>query len=166
MTDEPKIANVHSLEYQKNRFMEILDRSIILTREDPLERLEQFCEQGLYSYEFHHDEFQNGVMCSLKLKKGGQTIAKEARFVKTFAVVGDEGESLLTRAEKTVAAVLLDNLDLGVVGVEPEKEAEPDEETDDTETRFQEMASKGMNVVFEALNKMISGDMMKDFTDE
>lgn len=165
MADEPKIVNVPSLEYQKNRFMDVLDRSIVLTREDPLERLEQLCEQGLYSYGFHHDEFQNGVLCALKLKigKGGQTIAKEARFIKKLAANDNEGESSLMRAKKTVAAILLDKLDLGVV-FEPEKEA--DAETDDNETRFQEMASKGMNVVFEALNKMISGDMMKDFTDD
>lgn len=166
MTSESKTIDMISLEYQ-NRFMSISDRSVILTHEDPLERLEQLCEQGIYSYGFHHDEFRNGVMCSLKLKigKGGQTIIKEARFIKMLSTDDSEGETLLVRAKKTVAAILLDKLDLGVV----ESDKQSEEETlaeEDVEIKFQEMASKGLNVMFEALNKVMSSDMMKGHTDE
>lgn len=169
---------VSSLEYEKNRIMDVLDRSIILTRGDPLERLEEFCEQGLYEYEFHNDEFQNGVISCLELKlKGGQTIIKEARFVKILSSDDKEGESLLVRAKKTVTAVLLDRLGLGVSENEEGPEVQPEieldtqedeegDDDDDMDIRFQELASKGLNAAFEVLNKVMSSDLMKDYNDD
>lgn len=152
-----------SLEYEKPETIGILDRSINLTREDPLERLEELCEQGLYNYEFHTDEFQNGVMTTLELKvKGGQTIIiKEARFVKNLLSDSKEAETVLVRAKKIVSAILLDKLDLGVVELEKET-VEVDQEEYDTKETFQKMASKGLNMALEILNKAMLGDTDAD----
>jgi hypothetical protein len=95
------------------RQSQICDKNIILTKEDPIERLKEFCQQGIYTYRFVYDKFLNGIMTEMEIcyrfgtKKGVQkkTLIKEARFVQTKDV---------TYAQKVISAIILDKLGLGV----------------------------------------------------
>ena len=116
-------------------------RTISLTQEDPLDRLREFCSQGLYKFHFSWDKFENGIMCELEISyslnlSSRKVLAKEARFV--------PGEDI-KYAQKVVSAVLLHRLGLGV-----------QEQVDETDQKMQEITEKGMTVAMAALNSMLS----------
>ena len=95
----------------------VKDISIVLTNEDPTERLKEFCEQGRYIFHWNWDKFATGVMCELEISyqldakssKGDRRkiLAKESRYIPF-----ENGD--LVYAQKVVAAILLDRLGLGV----------------------------------------------------
>jgi len=93
----------------------VASREICLSKSDPLERLQEFCNQGKYKYKISWDKFKNGFMCQCRihyrLKKNTQILKKEAFWVQTED---------LNVAKKTIAAIILDGLGLGV----PEPETE------------------------------------------
>lgn len=84
-------------------------RTIALTKQDPIERLKEFCKQSLLQYRFTWDFFSNGILieCSLFFTRYGNKkidVTREARFVPSTD---------LSQAQRIVSAVLLDRLGLG-----------------------------------------------------
>lgn len=97
----------------------ISGRSINLQENDPLDRLKELCKQGKYNYKINWDRFQNGFMCECVIyyslrRKTTKVLKKEVYWVET-----DD----LLKAQKTVVAILLENLGLGVSEPEQEDEA-------------------------------------------
>lgn len=126
-----------------NRATKTINRTIALTQQDPIERLKEFCKQGLYKYRFTWDIFANGTMCEcvLYISKYGSKridIAKEARFV---------ASTELTEVKRVVSAVLLDRLGLGddsefEIDIEDEPNPQtPLEEVHDFARKAMKMAS-------------------------
>ena len=91
----------------------ISSRSIKLTHSDPVKRLKEFCKKGKYYHQIKWDKYANGFMleCEVSYNLGRhghkrRVLAKEARWVETDNLI--EGQ-------RVIAAILLDNLGLGIL---------------------------------------------------
>ena len=98
----------------------VSDSTISLTKSDPLERLKELCEQGHYEYKINWDHFKNGYMCECSIyyftgKKASRILKKESYWIQT-----DE----LLKAKRTIAAILLNSIGLGVIEDEYEESIE------------------------------------------
>lgn len=105
---------------RKGRSKVLSKCQISLSENDPLERLKEFCNQGKYQYRINWDQFQNGYMCecSIYYNLGKvRTLTKEVQWVPTMDLI---------EAKRTVAAVCLDNMGLGVPE-SPPQEKQPSE---------------------------------------
>jgi len=88
----------------------VANREIKLTEDDPLKRLKEFCNQGKYHYKINWDRFKNGYMCECTVyynfkKKTTKVLKKEVFWVET---------NDLMQAKKTIAAIFLEGIGLGV----------------------------------------------------
>jgi hypothetical protein len=104
------------MEKKRMRSNLVSNCNISLTKTDPLERLKELCEQGHYEHKLNWDKFKNGFMCECSIyyytsKRSSRILAKESYWVQT-----DD----LTKAQKTISAILLQSIGLGV----PEEEVE------------------------------------------
>ncbi len=85
-------------------------RKIELTENDPLKRLKEFCSQGKYHFKINWDRFNNGFVCECTVyynlkRKSVRPLKKEVYWVET---------NDLQEAKKTIAAIFLDGIGLGV----------------------------------------------------
>lgn len=127
----------------------ISSRTIKLTHSDPVKRLKEFCKQGKYYHHMKWDKFANGYMveCEVAYNLGRyghirrRILTKEARWVET----GD-----LLEAQRVVAAVLLDNLGVGISEDGEENEIQEEIEEDVS----QNFAKASMKAVTGVLNQV------------
>ena len=90
-------------------------RTLDLTAEDPLERLEQFCKFMGYTSRFHIGEiFTNGVLVELDVSQIIQSTNSKKLFWREvhFVRTSDDGGDLVKRAKCVVAVMVLDKLGL------------------------------------------------------
>ena len=108
---------------------DISSHTIKLTHTDPIKRLKEFCKQGKYFHQINWDRYANGFMfnCEITYNFGRhgyskrRVLAREARWVET-----DD----LMEGKRVIAAILLDNIGLGVSeGLSDEEKEEEKEET-------------------------------------
>lgn len=95
---------------RKGRSSLISNCKIELTETDPLERLKEFCKQGKYHYQINWDHFVNGFMCECIVyyqmkRKSHKMLKKEVFWIETRD---------LMKAKKTIAAIMLESLGLGL----------------------------------------------------
>ncbi len=123
----------------------ISSRSIKLTHSDPIKRLKEFCRAGKYYHQIKWDKYANGFMfeCEVTYNLGRhghnrrRVLIKEVRWVETDNLI--EGQ-------RVIAAILLDNIGLGVPG------GFSDEEESDEEFPSEDFAKASMKAVTGVLN--------------
>ncbi len=123
----------------------ISSRSIKLTHTDPIKRLKEFCRAGKYYHQIKWDKYANGFMfeCEVSYNLGRyghnrrRVLVKEVRWVETDNLI--EGQ-------RVIAAILLDNLGLGV----PDDSEEIDEIVDIS----QDFTKASMKAVTGVLNQV------------
>lgn len=128
------VTNIGVFEMNKT-----IDTELILTAEDPILRLNQLCEQGNFRYEIFFTVFPNGklISCALTDISSGKQITNEVQFVKT---VNEE------EANRTIAAILLQNIGLG------------DESEDESEEEYEDRIVKtGLDIAGVLLHKVLEG---------
>lgn len=129
----------------------VRQRSICLTQTNPLARLEELCTQGGYLYRWNYDRFKNGFFMELELsykytnqqQTRSRILTRRAHFVPTKD---------LTFAQSQVAALMLQEVGLGVV----EEEEDPEEEAMSEELHH--LAQTSMRI----MNQMISGTTLNE----
>ena len=123
----------------------ISSRSIKLTHTDPIKRLKKFCKAGKYYHQIKWDKYANGFMfeCEVAYNLGRhghnrrRVLIKEVRWVETDNLI--EGQ-------RVIAAILLDNIGLGVPN------GFSDEEESDEELPSEDFAKASMKAVTGVLN--------------
>lgn len=126
----------------------ISSRSIKLTHTDPIKRLKEFCKAGKYYHHIKWDKFANGFMfeCEVVYNLGRyghnrrRVLVKEVRWVETDNLI--EGQ-------RVIAAILLDNLGLGVPD---DGECEGEEEIEDISQDFTKAVTGVLNQVSQQLD--------------
>ena len=108
--DRSSLTKMDSQKPKSARSALVSHRQIVLTKNDPLERLKEFCNQGKYHYKINWDKFSNGFMCECTVyyylkKKSTRILKREAYWVET----GD-----LKEAKETISAIFLESIGLGV----------------------------------------------------
>jgi len=135
--------------YRQTRNAKVADRSINLRSEDPVVRLEELCAQGLYKVRYSWDKFRNGVMYTCELYF---TVQTQTGAIRNYSVI-TTSRFVDTRdigfAQKQVAAIMLDELGLGVV-------EEQDAEDTENQQRIRELMHKAVNVINTVINDGIA----------
>lgn len=133
-----------------SRATKIASRTISLSEQDPILRLRQLCSQGLYSYKFIWDSFENGIMCQCLVyyqlnasSSSRKTIIHRSRFV--------DGTDI-EFAERQLAAIVLDELGLGVV----EEEEIEDVFGDSSKDNLQKLLHTGVKLAVSNFGHLIS----------
>jgi len=91
----------------------ISSRTIKLTHSDPIKRLKEFCKQGKYYHQIKWDKFANGFMIECEVFYNLGSYGHNKRRVLTKEVRWVEKDDLL-ESKRVIAAILLDNLGVGV----------------------------------------------------
>ncbi len=99
-------------------------RHVCLGRYDPLDRLEEFCEQTSLTYVIHHTAFKNGILAKCILYQRIPFGAKKPTRI-TEVCTFSETTNLL-RAKQLVSYKMLASLDLNEMCEEP-KDVVPDD---------------------------------------
>lgn len=121
------------MDTRKGRSRTISKCTISLSETDPLARLEEFCNQAKYQFKINWDRYKNGFMCECliyyRLGKNNRNLKKEVQWIQTDSIQD---------AKKTIAAICLDSLGLGV----PEENSD---EASDPSRILMEMGLKAVN---------------------
>ena len=126
---------------------------INLTATDPIERLEQFCTQASFSYEYRVFKFRTGVVCRLEIKyfqkvENARKVPGTSTYfmpkIMTDSLISESryfpGDDIST-AQKVVAAILLDHL--GLAPVEEVKPAETEAPPTENNSKLESLGPDG-----------------------
>jgi len=87
----------------------IMGRVINLTQTNPLKRLQEFCNQGIYYYKFTWDGFGNGYMmtCEIYFNLGRKkvTVIRESQWIASIDII---------EAKNIISAIVLHSIGLGI----------------------------------------------------
>ena len=122
----------------KKRVQLLKKTELVLENEDPLKRLGELAQKGKYFSNINWDIYANGIMimCELSFSVNGKKkiLSQEATFVETQDI---------QHAKRCIAALVLENLNLGVereIGETPEEDEE--EIMEEVDERMEDMGTK------------------------
>ncbi len=152
--DGTPLTKMESPKPKSGRSALVSHRQIVLTKNDPLERLKEFCNQGKYRYKINWDKFSNGFMCECTVyynlkKKITRVLKREAYWVET----GD-----LKEAKETISAIFLDGIGLGV----PDSAGDVEDSMDEMSEEILRVGAKALTGLVAHIHEQSWGDMAED----